>query len=195
MSQSVNLGGKPAQPAVRDALHIAVISMPAGDWLNPGEPVRIYSGTVVGCDRNDKDCIGVVDPYISYAAKDDLVWVCLNPNTVTTVQHVWEHPAFDISALKPLPKPTKEESEAWLRDFCSKADCPDYDILIAAATDQKVEPADEDYYPVAYKLTDEYLHFGGRDAHGRIPFEMWDHIENVTGEKCFLRPKRFSCSC
>jgi hypothetical protein len=28
-----------------------------------------------------------------------------------------------------------------------------------------------------------------------IPYEMWDHIENVTGKKCIWRPKYFSCSC
>jgi hypothetical protein len=191
--QSVNLGEIPNEKGIRDALHIAVISLPAGEFLEPGDWVRIYNGMVVGCDKDES--IGVVDPFRRYVSKNELVWVCLNPNTVTSVHHYWEHPEFSEDKLVPKPAPTKEESEAWLREYLGRADCPGYDIVIAAATGEHVPSADSEYYSDGYEINDEYLYFGGRDAHGSIPYEMWDHIENVTGKKCIWRPKYFSCSC
>ena len=193
MAQSVNLGETPNAKNIRDALHIAVISLPAGEFLEPGDPVRVYNGMVVGCDKEES--IGVCDPFIGYVSKGGLVWVCLNPNTVTSVQHVWEHPSFTESELTPKPLPTKEESEAWLRNYLASADCPGDEDVITAATGGFIKNVDSEYYSESYTIDDEYLYFQGRDAHGSIPYEMWDHIENVTGKKCIWRPKHFSCSC
>jgi hypothetical protein len=42
---------------------------------------------------------------------------------------------------------------------------------------------------------DEYMHFDGRDAHGEIPPEFWQHVEIVLGYKPEHSPSSFSCSC
>jgi hypothetical protein len=56
----------------------------------------------------------------------------------------------------------------------------------------------EDYgYGASYRNDGEYLFFAGRDAHGEIPPEFWDHVEVVTGKKIGPedRAQYFSCSC
>ena len=58
----------------------------------------------------------------------------------------------------------------------------------------EIENIDPEYYET-YTNDGEYLHFDGRDAHGVIPPEFWDHVENYTGKPCPLRATYFSCSC
>jgi hypothetical protein len=76
----------------------------------------------------------------------------------------------------------RSQSEAWLRAFCARSDCPNYERVLAEAAD----PSDSD---------EEYLHFLGGSAHGEIPPEFWDHVEIVLGRPVERKPKYFSCSC
>ena len=43
----------------------------------------------------------------------------------------------------------------------------------------------------------EAMHFSGIDAHGSIPPEFWEHVENVIDRKVGPneRPEYFSCAC
>lgn len=102
----------------------------------------------------------------------------LFPNTITTLRHVWEHPSFEPE----FGTPDRDASERWLRAFCESADCPAYEIVIAAAIDNDA-------------WDDDCLHFDGRNAHGQIPPEFWDHVAVVTGRTNLRRAKYFSCSC
>lgn len=176
------LGQFPIGNEPRDAIHIAIIPIQAGEALHPGDKVELTGGKAfkhVGYKP-----IGVVDPFITgQVYPNQWFWLCLYPKTVINLRHEWEHPAFP---------PSKEASEKWLRDFVSKADCPSYEILLAAALG---EPLKVEYYGEAYTIDSEYLVFYGSDAHGDIPPELWMHIENVTGKKCKYKPTMFSCSC
>jgi hypothetical protein len=188
MTQSVNLGEKPSVVGIRDAIHIAVISMEAAEKLNPGDHIQVDGGMVRKCS-NKNQSVGIVDPFGTSVKRGDGVWVCLKPNTVTSIKHVWEHPLFEHVSKNGF---TKEESERWIRDYCNRANCPGYDEVVSAAVGEVIE----DYgYGRGYEIDGEYLLFLGRDAGGEIPSELWDHIENVTGKKCVWRPKYFSCSC
>lgn len=77
----------------------------------------------------------------------------------------------------------RKQSEVWLRAFCDRSDCPSYERVLAEAADP------------SGSWDDEYLHFTGRDAHGEIPPEFWDHVEVVLGRPVENKPKYFSCSC
>jgi hypothetical protein len=48
-----------------------------------------------------------------------------------------------------------------------------------------------------WSLEEGYLNFVGRDAHGEIPPEFWDHVEVVTEKKIPTnkRASYFSCGC
>lgn len=177
----VQLGSLVVGDQGRDAIHVAVIPATAGRYLTPGTRVGIDSRNLA---MPSDSGIGIVDPFLEYGVGEGKrFWLVLMPNTVTGMRHHWSHPFFDD--VKPVATPTKEESEAWLREYISQADCPGYDTVIAAATGLGDECS----------ICDEYFHFDGTDAHGEIPLEFWNHIENVTGVKCHLRPQYWSCSC
>lgn len=186
----VQLGLAPGPDSERDAIHVAVVPMVAAYPLRPGQQVRLIDGGAGPAT----DIVGVVDPYLTdVVPKGGMFWLCLLPNTVTDMRHHWTHPAFD-HAENIVGLPSKEESEAWLRGFADTADCPDYDTLLKAASGGVIECIDPAHYKT-YTIDDDYLFFSGRDAHGEIPSEFWDHVENITGKPCPSKPRLFSCSC
>lgn len=139
--------------------------------------------------------VGIVDPFLTKPVNEgERFWLVVYPRQITSLRHVWTHPAFPEAEITEAPAPDKDASERWLRDFINGADCPDYDTVIAAACGDAV--SGDDGYCEAEKDS-EYLHFTGWDAHGSIPPEFWDHLEVVTGQKFgkHERPEYFSCSC
>lgn len=171
----------------RDAIHLAVEPVIAGQTLAPGEDVGLI--TIGGDSRayrvKDEHKLGIVDPFLKNPVRTgERFWLVVYPRQIHSLRHVWTHPAFpDEPALADL-KPSRETSEKWLRDFIQTADCPDYETVIAKAINND-------------SWSDEYLHFDGQDAHGEIPPEFWDHVEVVTGKKIPgpQRASHFSCSC
>lgn len=174
--------------AERDAVHIAVIPLVAAGTLHPGSNFGITEdGRAVGSPRQSS--FGIVDPFLDrIVSEGERFWGFLYPNTITGMRHVWEHTKLDASLNRALIS----ESEKWLRNFVEVMDCPNYDRLIAAASDEPCVDGDDYYY---YSKDGDYLHFGGSDAHGEIPAEFWHHVEVVTGKHISHRPTYFSCSC
>jgi hypothetical protein len=83
--------------AQRDAVHIAVAPIIAGEMLRPGQHVSAHY------DHERKRYVaktsgatcGVVDPYLRRPAfEGDTVWVLLYPGTITGLRHEWTHPGF-----------------------------------------------------------------------------------------------------
>ena len=166
---------------LRDAVHIAVAPVVCGSRsLVAGNRIGFFEdGKVVGLMA--KEIVGVVDPFLtSTVFPGQKFWMFLLPNTITSLNHVWTHPAFEDAAPRLDPKAT---SEAWLRNFCATANCPGYEEVMAVAVGGGAE-----------QWSSEFLHFYGHDAGGEIPPEFWDHVEAVTGRKITRRPSSFSCS-
>lgn len=172
----------------RDAIHLAVEPVVAGEALVPGQRIKLIGNEAFSA--NDADAIGIVDPFLKLRVMpDDRFWLVVLPRTITSLRHVWSHPAFPeelafhADADEHYVVPDKTASEQWIRDWIKGADCPDYEELMAAAVGG------------GNQWSDEYLHFNGVDAHGEIPAEFWVHAEIVTGRKITTRPTYFSCSC
>lgn len=197
----------------RDAIHLAVYPAMAGQDLDAGDHVTLELGVAHQVTPSDPKALGIVDPFLKVRLHSgDRFWLVIYPRQIKSLRHVWEHPAFPPSnetdqappgpqftnllfqsgAAKSEP-PTNhlvKESERWLRDFCDKwADCPGYEAVMAEAARHAAGQTNS--------WDDDYLHFDGRDAHGEIPREFWDHFEIVTGTKVHPdhRAGHFSCSC
>ena len=90
--------------AHRDAVHVAVVPVVAGQDLLPGDHVRLVAGRALrlglGMRRAPGVTIGVVDPFLDVAMvrKGECFWLCLYPGTITSLRHVWTHPAFQAVA-------------------------------------------------------------------------------------------------
>lgn len=159
--------------AQRDAVHIAVAPVVAGDRLAPGQPIG-FVGETVGVSAKP---IGIVDPFLSGPVfKGDRFYMFLFPNTIMSLRHNWTHPAFDDRSDVGGP------SAAWLRSFADAAGLS-YDDLLAGAAD--------------YLDNGEYLIQGGRWEGFSTPPEFWDHYEAVTNRKVPAEDRGgfFSCSC
>lgn len=176
----------------RDAIHLAVEPAVAAARLHPGQDVGPVEGGYGPCENP----LGIVDPFLkSLVQRGERFWLVVYPRQITSLRHVWEHPAFPSVVVPNAP--TKSESEAWLRAFCKNNDCPSYESVIQGVNGTYGEEykgrAEANYF--FSSLDGESFHFNGTDAHGSIPDEFWTHVENVTGKKGLPRARYFSCSC
>lgn len=175
------LGSIISENEKRDAIHLAVEPAIAAEHLMPGQDVGFVEG---GVGRSPSP-IGIVDPFLKEPVmKGERFWLVVYPRQITSLRHVWTHPAFTEAEIEDSANSSKEASEQWLREFIGGSDCPDYHTVIEKAVNND-------------SWSEEYLHFDGSDAHGEIPPEFWDHVEIVTGKKIKGedRAKYFSCSC
>jgi hypothetical protein len=171
---NLNLGQIITTTQNRDAIHVAIAPVVAFEELDPGQHVGFIGDRIGPC----KNLIGIVDPYL----KDSVLagqkfWLFLYPNTVTSLRHQWEHPAFDA-------KLTMSPAELRLREEAERLDRISYEKLMYAA---------------AYYLeTGEYLCEGGRFEGMGVSDTFWDDYQTVTGVKLpedKYRGSFFSCSC
>lgn len=100
----------------RDAIHIAVVPLVAGEKLNPGESFKNRNGAAMAIHCRYRD--GVVDPFLQAPLeKGDRFWAFLNPGSITSLRHSWTHPSFDDK--KELWE-CEEDHYAWLVKFAKK---------------------------------------------------------------------------
>lgn len=175
----------------RDAIHLAVFNAVAGVALSPGTHVALDDDKITAKAVPPGEGVGIVDPFLlKRVMKGDNFWLVVYPRQITSLHHVWEHPAFASASAEPPAggSSSRAASEAWLRNFCATADCPSFESVVGKCLDGSRSHWDSD---------GEYLHFDGMDAHGEIPAVFWDHMEVYTGRKFGHgeRPSYFSCSC
>src|SRR6185503_14302303 len=112
------------KPEERDAIHIAVAPVIAGEPLQPGQHIGLQgTDTETATSEPSSGWIGIVDPFLPHLVnKGDRFWMFLYPNTITSLKHQWTHPAFGPEVFtgaskNPAEAATMAASEQWLRDF------------------------------------------------------------------------------
>lgn len=93
----VNVLEEPETTGVRDAIHVAVVSLRSSADMNPGQAVTWHEKgiSVKPCSITDVE-IGIVNPFIrGGVGRFENVWIMLFPNSVTGMTHNWSHPEFD----------------------------------------------------------------------------------------------------
>lgn len=177
-----NIGKLLGEGFHKDAIHIAVAPVEAGQDLTPGQRVKIshIGGKAMAwyCSDDEK-CEGVVDPFLSETVKDgQQFFLFLKPGTITGLRHDWTHPAFPSTAV-----PTdRSESERWLRDWAERYRA-DYDDMLHGAVSGEGYCFGDDDGPPQYRNAEA---------------EFWRHVEAVTGKR-FAEEHRentpFRCAC
>ena len=108
--------GHRTQQIERDAIHIAVVPLVAGEDLKPGDSFENQNGVAKKSSYRERD--GVVDPFLQAPLKKgDRFWAFLNPGSITSLRHIWTHPSFEEN--KELWE-YEEDHYAWLVKFADK---------------------------------------------------------------------------
>lgn len=80
----------------RDAIHVAVIPVVAGETLNPGSHISIINGCTA-VKRGQP--LAIVDPFMQDTLESgDRFFAYLYPCTTVGMRHVWQHPDIDPEA-------------------------------------------------------------------------------------------------
>lgn len=165
----------------RDAIHIAVAPVIAGENLNPGNHVALENGVAVEAIQS-VGAVGIVDPFLrKMVKKGQKFWLFMYQNTITSLRHEWVHPAFPDGHTLALAEALSGNRE-WLQDFAEKHEVS-YDKLMAAAHD--------------YLRDGSLTHIGTDISYEDMESEFWDRFESVTGIKVSndKRGSIFSCAC
>lgn len=82
----------------RDAIHLAVEPITAGEDLKPGQDIYIAeSGQAFHTRlRGSPAYVGIVDPFLpkSGVPRGEEFWLVVYPRRITSLRHVWSHPDF-----------------------------------------------------------------------------------------------------
>lgn len=84
------------RPEQRDAIHLAVMPVEAGMPLMRGADIGIGTDGKAYTTQADVKLIGIVDPFIPNKGvkRGEKFWLVIYPRMITSLRHVWEHPAF-----------------------------------------------------------------------------------------------------
>lgn len=185
----------------RDAIHLAVDPAFSRGYLLPGDHVRVIGkGEVARC--GDGEGHGIVDPFLKQPVNPgEWFWLIVYPREITSLRHVWSHPAF-VDEPAPHVEPAidwrsrtiaqaqveekedvaVQQSRTWINNFAAVLGL-DYDDLMEGASN--------------YLDAGDYLNRGSLLEGERVPEEFWDHYQVVKNEKVEenARGSFFTCSC
>lgn len=84
------------ETAARDAIHLGVLPVIAGENLLPGEHLFLFVGKAYkDVGAANVQLVGIVDPFLNEpVARGERFWLIVYPRTITSLRHVWEHPHF-----------------------------------------------------------------------------------------------------
>jgi hypothetical protein len=195
----------------RDAIHLAVEPVIAGSMLEPGEHVFLKQGVAYfRHSTGEPETIGFVDPFLTKTVQEgERFWLVVYPRKITSLRHVWTHPAFD--AVPDLPVPVAHVAAAGVADDWGSVEIPapvekpTFDLeraeaetrlnnfarSIDSSLDELIERASD------YAERGDFWVDGGRFEGQSIPQTFWNDYEVYTGKKVAAEDKHnfFSCSC
>lgn len=104
----------------RDAIHLGVEPVEAGQDLKPGQHIGLGTDGKAYLGYGKISPVGIVDPFLTVSVKEgERFWLVVYPREITSLRHVWEHPDFPDSketntVYLPLVEPAQAPSEEQL---------------------------------------------------------------------------------
>lgn len=165
----------------RDAIHLAVLPVEAGEDLVPGQDIGVRNGLALALGPGA--CIGIVDPFLDEGPlKGERFWLVIYPRKIQSLRHVWSHP--ELPDELPAPPVDSDELTAAQR------------AIHAVAADLGV--SDEAMMEGAKRWLEEgrYMCFGEDLSYSWDMPAFWDAYSLLTGERVPQGTGSFfSCSC
>jgi hypothetical protein len=169
----------------RDAIHLAVEPVVAGETLYAGEHIGIVNGRAI---KRAKKHLGIVDPFLNEPVeRGQKFWLVVFPRQITSLRHVWSHPDFpesEVDSNKFVKKNELDElveaSRNWIESYAAHLGLGYEELMVAAAD---------------YQMTGDYLNKGSLLESEYVSEEFWDHYEIVIGKPVKQKGNFFSCSC
>ena len=180
----------------RDAIHLAVEPVVAGQILKAGDHIGLVKGVA---KKNAEELLGIVDPFIEgRIEKGQKFFLVVYPRKITSLRHVWSHPAFeDTDEIPDTPEEledTKQKAYEWISDYAeSFGECDGYSV----DADDLITYG-EDYYEGEERgLWPDYLVKGGLLEGECVSNEFWGQLAIYLGrpEISEFSGNFFSCSC
>lgn len=181
----------------RDAIHLAVEPVVCGpSSLVPGQPIKIVDGVAVpATSLGYEDATGIVDPFLDLPVrKGDRFWLVVMPRTITSLRHVWSHPAFPEAATYHKDdsdphygfNPEQSMAMAWMKDFCRD---------IGERYDYVMNGAKEFLASGAYLYGEQDS--GNLEGVNHLPQEFWEKYQTIVGSEVPVKDRQdfFTCSC
>lgn len=185
----------------RDAIHLAVDPVTAGERLLPGQHIKVKNGIAESSPIGGG--MGIVDPFLPRPVQSgERFWFVMYPRMVRSLRHVWTHPDFPDEPL-PVPVPidpaaVAEAARVEALDRAERALGGDVEYLTNYATELNMT------YDEFMRVADEWIdtgygYTGGSEAEG-INFDsakFWKCWERVTGREVpdERRHNFIGCSC
>lgn len=208
----------------RDAIHLGVEPVEAGEELCAGEHIYLKDGVAYGVFTNrSAKPVGIVDPFLEKnVEKGQRFWLVVYPRAITSLRHVWEHPDFptgvEVNAhhnpeefqVQLLPTPEEEHrarlllgdpqaiARQWIEDYANRLNDGAYDddTCGRVTADELIETAMTNVEENGRGWGD-YLSKGGLLEGTSTSSEFWEQLA-ILKEIDIPHEKRnnfFSCSC
>lgn len=198
----------------RDAIHLGVEPVEAGEDIRKNSHIGIGSDGKAYVANDAIKALGIVDPFLSRGPKKgESFWLVVYPRQITSLRHVWEHPDFPNSGetgtkeddyvmtpedehntLVLLGNP-KAVAYEWIKNYAeSLSDDPNDPYSDGIITAEELIETASDNVLHGY---DEYISKGGLLEGEYPPDEFWDNLSIYLGIPIgsSKRNNFFSCSC
>jgi hypothetical protein len=103
MTNELKVGKLITQPEERDAIHIAIAPVRAAIEIKPGTHVGFVGDSSEIVSPHAIRLVGIIDPFLTKSVKpNEVCFLFVYPNQITSLNHHWKHPAFDKDAPSAL---------------------------------------------------------------------------------------------
>lgn len=85
----------PSHDKTRDAIHVGVVPVVAGEGLRPAQKVKVRDGVAYPANASER-YTGIVDPFLwNCPTRGDWFWLLMAPGEVEKLRHYWDHEDLD----------------------------------------------------------------------------------------------------
>lgn len=188
----------------RDAIHLAVEPVVAGEYLKPGDHVRYEDGVAHKTKSYSHGAVGIVDPFLMNVLRPgDRFWLVIYPRKIKSLRHVWECDGFpNSSGLKPktfesakMGKDLKiEEAIRWVHNYVDElnSECGEYSDYSSPTSYDELMSYAETW---TSRGGGDYLNCGGLLEGVYTSEEFWEKFRIITGKYVNPQTNFFSCAC